>query len=66
MNWEVIITILVTILVAVPSFIILRRESGTRLFYIGEDHINFYEKFLKDFQDLKITFKEKPINQRFF
>jgi hypothetical protein len=60
------ITLLVTIAVAIPGFIILRKESKTKLIFIEEDKINFYEKIVKDFKDISIEFKGKPINEKFF
>ena len=66
MNWEIIITAIITIAVAVPGFITLRKEAATKIYYIEEDQINFYEKLVKDFRDIKITFKDKPINEKFF
>lgn len=65
MSWSL-ISLIVTILVGIPSFIVLRKEALTRLYFIEEDQINFYERLAKDFKEINITYKGTPVNEEFF
>lgn len=61
-----IVTIVVTVLVAIPSLISLRNQAKSKIFFFEHQKLNLYNDLVKKIPDLNITYKGKNIHQTLF
>lgn len=57
-----IISLIVTIVLGLPSIIIFLKQKKTKLIYLENKQINVQEDLLKNFKDLTIKYREQEIN----
>ena len=61
-----IIAILISIIIGIPSFISLRNQAKSKIFFFEKQKLSLYDDLLKNIPDLDITYQGNKIQKSMF
>lgn len=66
MNWQYWLTLVIAIAAGIPGYFALRKSEQSRIFFFEQDYINLYNRVVKTFNLINITYNSENINHALF